>query len=88
MSASVTELRPMRGDVADPAAAAVPRAKLASAMAAILAFLRHAPPAPRERPLARVRARHAALGFPYRRNPGPAPKRPERDCDCVPLSWP
>jgi hypothetical protein len=38
------------------------------------------------RPLARLRARHAALGFPYRRNPIPAPTKPDRDCDCVPWS--
>ncbi|SED44219.1 hypothetical protein SAMN05444161_7944 [Rhizobiales bacterium GAS191] len=63
--------------------ASAPQGFVQRVLVAVRSLLRQAP-ASSSRPLARIRARHAALGFPYRNNPGPAPKRPERDCDCVP----
>jgi hypothetical protein len=39
---------------------------------------------PRARPLAKLRARHAALGFPFRRDPHSREEEPDRRCDCVP----
>jgi hypothetical protein len=48
------------------------------------------PPAkmpPAKIPLAKIKARPAALGFPHRRDPVPAPVKPDRDCDCVPWCW-
>lgn len=60
------------------------RQGLVRKLMAALSWLRTATPEPRERPLARIRTRHAALGFPYRRNPVASPVKPDRDCDCVP----
>jgi hypothetical protein len=42
---------------------------------------------PAKMPLAKIKARPAALGFPHRRDPVPAPVKPDRDCDCVPWCW-
>ncbi|MGC1578153.1 MAG: hypothetical protein WA813_18890 [Beijerinckiaceae bacterium] len=72
---------------AEPAAA--PRSNtLWRFVARALAHLRLSAGKPRERPLASIRARHAALGFPHRRRPrAAAPTKPERDCDCVPWQW-
>jgi hypothetical protein len=52
-----------------------------------LGFLRLASGGPDERPIARIKARQAALGFPFRRRPVAPPPKPERECDCVPWSW-
>jgi hypothetical protein len=52
-----------------------------------LGFLRLASGRPGERPIARIKARKAALGFPFRDRPATAPAKPERECDCVPWSW-
>jgi hypothetical protein len=72
---------------AEPAAA--PRSNaLSRFVAGALAHLRLSAGKPRERPLASVRSHHAALGLPHRRRPrAAAPKKPERDCDCVPWQW-
>jgi hypothetical protein len=59
-----------------------------SFVAGALAYLRPSAGKPRERPLARIMSRHAALGFSYRRcPPTTVPTKPERVCDCVPWSW-
>ncbi len=42
---------------------------------------------PLARPLAKVRAHQAALGFPFRSDPVPPPAEPDRDCDYMPLQW-
>ena len=69
--------------------AAAPRSNTHwSFVAGALAHLRLSAGEPRERPLASIRARHAALGFPRRRRPRAAARtKPERDCDCVPWQW-
>ncbi|MBV8764251.1 MAG: hypothetical protein JOZ66_05000 [Hyphomicrobiales bacterium] len=55
--------------------------------AAALALWRLSAGKPGGRSLARIKARRAALGFPFRHPPrAAAPARPERDCDCVPWS--
>ncbi len=55
--------------------------------AAAHSLLRVAVGKPAIRALAKIRARHAALGFPFRPAPAPAPVKPDCDCDCVPMQW-
>ncbi|MBV9053058.1 MAG: hypothetical protein JO196_11710 [Hyphomicrobiales bacterium] len=57
----------------------------ASALRRALAFFHAEPREPDARPLSKIRARHAALGFPYWHRPEPpSPVEPTRNCDCVP----
>ena len=70
------------------AQAATQTKNLWSYVVGAIAHLRLPAGKPRGRPLARIRARRAALGFPYRHPPrSTVPAKPERDCDCVPWSW-
>lgn len=58
---------------------------LMSKLAAWLALWRSASAPARPRPLARIRIRRAALGFPYRTPPTRLPVERDRDCNCVPF---
>jgi hypothetical protein len=56
-------------------------------VAAVLSLLRTDALAVRHRPLARMRKRRAAVGFPYRTTPKPPPTKRDHNCDCVPSWW-
>jgi hypothetical protein len=42
---------------------------------------------PSARPLARIKIRRAALGFPFRSDVDPPPVKPNWDCDYTPVQW-
>jgi hypothetical protein len=85
----------MHGSMAHPASlptgkdltAARRHGFLSKVAANALSLWRTAIGRPLARPLAKVRARQAALGFPFRSDPVPPLEEPDRDCDCVPLEW-
>jgi hypothetical protein len=53
--------------------------------AAWLALVRADLRAPPQRPLARLRAKRNAIGFPYRATPVPPWRERDHRCDCVPF---
>jgi hypothetical protein len=53
----------------------------AACLTLLRADLRAAP----QRPLAHIRAKRNAIGFPYRATPAPRSQRRDYRCDCVPL---